>query len=67
MCDSDKILAEFVSGHVYEMHAQINAGKAGETEKLPMLEQLLKYQYLPSQSMPDHDIISECIGHLCVI
>ena len=46
------------------MRAQMNAGKIGETEKLPMLERLLQYQYSPSQSMPDHDIISECIGHL---
>ncbi|KAF8801579.1 cytochrome P450 [Phlegmacium glaucopus] len=64
MCDSDKILAEFVSGRVYEMRAQMTAGKVGETEKLSMLERLLQYQYSPLQSMPDHDIISECIGHL---
>ena len=57
---------KFVSGRVYEMRAQMNAGKAGETEKVSMLERLLQYQYSPSQSMPDHDIISECIGHLWV-
>ena len=55
---------KFVSGRVYEMRAQMNTGKAGETEKIPMLERLLQYQYSPSQAMPDHDIISECIGHL---
>ena len=48
------------------MRAQMNSGKAGETEKIPMLERLLQYKYSPSQSMPDHDIISECIGHLWV-
>ena len=48
------------------MRAQMNAGKAGETEKHPMLERLLQYHYSPSQPMPDHDIISECIGHLWV-
>jgi len=60
----DAFESKFVSGRVYEMRAQMNAGKAGETEKLPMLERLLQYQYSSSQSMPDHDIISECIGHL---
>ncbi|KAJ7754837.1 cytochrome P450 [Mycena metata] len=28
LCDSDKIMAEFVSTRVYEMRAQLNAGKA---------------------------------------
>ncbi|KAJ3506033.1 hypothetical protein NLJ89_g7099 [Agrocybe chaxingu] len=64
LCDSDKILAEFVSGRVYEMRAQMNAGKFGDSEKLSMLQRLLKYRYSPAEQMPDHDIISECIGHL---
>ncbi|KAF8887241.1 cytochrome P450 [Gymnopilus junonius] len=68
MCDSDKILAEaslifFVSGRVYEMRAQMNAGKIGDSEKLPMLQRLLGYCYSPTEQMPDHDVISECIGH----
>ncbi|KAG5349201.1 hypothetical protein C0989_005285 [Termitomyces sp. Mn162] len=37
MCDSDKIMAEFVSGRVYEMRAQMNAGKDSETDKVSML------------------------------
>ncbi|KAF8967495.1 cytochrome P450 [Flammula alnicola] len=64
MCDSDKILAEFVSGRVYEMRAQMNAGKIGDSEKVSLLQRLMKYQYSPTQQMPDHDIISECIGHM---
>ncbi|KAF5321063.1 hypothetical protein D9619_000139 [Psilocybe cf. subviscida] len=64
MCDSDKILAEFVSARVYEMRAQINAGKFGDSEKVFILQRLMKYQYSPTQPMPDHDIISECIGHM---
>ncbi|PPQ92769.1 hypothetical protein CVT25_003878 [Psilocybe cyanescens] len=66
MCDSDKILAEFVSARVYEMRGQVNAGKIGDTEKISMLQRLLGYKYSPTQQMPDHDIISECIGHLYV-
>ncbi|KAF8178037.1 cytochrome P450 [Pholiota molesta] len=64
MCDSDKILAEFVSTRVYEMRAQINAGKCGDSEKLSLLQRLMKYQYSVTQPMPDHDIISESIGHM---
>ncbi|KAH9482159.1 Cytochrome P450 monooxygenase cypX [Psilocybe cubensis] len=63
MCDSDKILAEFVSARVYEMRGQLNAGKLGDSEKTSMLQRLLQYKYTPNQQMPDHDIISECIGH----
>ncbi|GLB34339.1 putative cytochrome P450 [Lyophyllum shimeji] len=65
MCDSDKIMAEFVSGRVYEMRAQMNAGKISESDKVPMLQRLLRYRYSDDgQLMPDHDIISECMGHM---
>ncbi|KAF9035857.1 cytochrome P450 [Panaeolus papilionaceus] len=64
LCDSDKILAEFVSSRVYEMRGQMNAGKIGDSEKQSMLQRLLQYRYSPAQLMPDHDIISECIGHM---
>ncbi|KIM38750.1 hypothetical protein M413DRAFT_75635 [Hebeloma cylindrosporum] len=64
LCDSDKILAEFVSGRVYEMRGQMNAGKFGDSEKVSMLQRLMNYRYAPSEQMPDHDIISECIGHM---
>ncbi|KAF9528062.1 cytochrome P450 [Crepidotus variabilis] len=63
LCDSDKILAEFVSARVYEMRAQVNAGRIGESEKHSMLQRLLEYRYSSEVPMPDHDIISECIGH----
>lgn len=58
---------QFVSERVYEMRGQLNAGKIGETEKLSMLQRLLRYRYSPTEQMPDHDIISECIGHLYVL
>ncbi|KAF9463724.1 cytochrome P450 [Collybia nuda] len=64
MCDSDKIMAEFVSARVYEMRAQMNAGKIGESEKIPMLQRLLQHRYSSTVPMPDHDIISECMGHM---
>jgi hypothetical protein len=49
------------------MRAQINAGKLGESEKVPMLQRLLQYCYVSSnQLMPDHDIISESTGHMYV-
>jgi len=46
------------------MRAQMNAGKIGDSEKLSMLQRLLKYRYSVDEPMPDHDIISENIGHL---
>jgi hypothetical protein len=49
---------------VYEMRAQMNAGRMGETEKHSLLQRLLRYRYSPDVQMPDYDIISECIGHL---
>ncbi|KAF8901790.1 cytochrome P450 [Mucidula mucida] len=65
MCDSDKIMAEFVSERVYQTRAQMNAGKLEETEKVPMLHRLLNYSYSSTKdAMPDSDIISECMGHM---
>ncbi|KAK7453494.1 hypothetical protein VKT23_011771 [Stygiomarasmius scandens] len=65
MCDSDKIMAEFVSERVYQTRTQMNAGKLDEAEKVPMLHRLLQYRYSSTnQLMPDNDIISECMGHL---
>ncbi|KII94544.1 hypothetical protein PLICRDRAFT_47583 [Plicaturopsis crispa FD-325 SS-3] len=64
LCDSDKIMAEFVSARVYEMRAQMNAGKACDEEKIPLLQRLLQFKYSPSTPMPDHHIISENMGHM---
>lgn len=61
------VFGQFVSGRVYETRAQMNAGRLGESEKAPMLQRLLKYRYSSNNElMPDHDIISECMGHLYV-
>lgn len=57
-------LPQFVGTRVYEMRAQLNAGYLGEPEKLPMLRRLLQYKYSPEKAMPDHDIISELMGHM---
>ncbi|KAF5358595.1 hypothetical protein D9758_007733 [Tetrapyrgos nigripes] len=65
MCDSDKIMAEFVSERVYQTRTQMNAGKLHESEKTPMLHRLLQYRYSSTgQVMPDNDTISECMGHM---
>lgn len=58
--------SKFVSTHVYEMRAQMNASRIEESEKSSMLQRLLQYRYTPDVQMPDNDIISECIGHLYV-
>ncbi|KAL0950331.1 hypothetical protein HGRIS_010302 [Hohenbuehelia grisea] len=65
MCDSDKTMAEFVTGRVYDMRAQMASGKHEETEKSPMLQRLLAHRYSSTNSlMPDHDLISESMGHM---
>jgi hypothetical protein len=46
------------------MRAELNAGKLGESEKIPLLRRLLQYKYSSEQAMPDHDIISEMMGHM---
>lgn len=47
------------------MRAQMNAGKIGDSDKIPMLQRLLRYRYSTNNElMPDHDIISECMGHM---
>ncbi|KAK1229348.1 hypothetical protein PQX77_007605 [Marasmius sp. AFHP31] len=66
MCDSDKIMAEFVSERVYQTRAQMNAeGKLDSSEKVPMLHRLLNHRYsTTNENMPDSDIISEHMGHM---
>ena len=48
------------------MRGQMNAGKFGDPEKPSLLQRLMNYWYSPGEQMPDHDIISECIGHMYV-
>lgn len=60
------IVPQFVSTRVYEMRAQMNACKVGDSEKMPMLQRLLQYRYASNELMPDHDIISETMGHMYV-
>ncbi|KAJ7450853.1 cytochrome P450 [Mycena latifolia] len=111
LCDSDKIMAEFVSTRVYEMRAQLNAAKvpvsvpaplivaptpshflsafpsfsrsssrtsspapscssedssfaSDDAEKSFMLHRLLAYKYPSGETMPERDVISECMGHM---
>ncbi|KAJ7021163.1 cytochrome P450 [Mycena alexandri] len=68
LCDSDKIMAEFVSTRVYEMRAQLNAGKdssfSEDTEKSFLLPRLLAYKYPSGETMPESDVISESMGHM---
>lgn len=62
-------LMQFVSARVYEMRAQMNAGKLEEEVEKPkhMLVRLLQHRYNGSDElMPDLDIISEAMGHMFV-
>ncbi|TFY65879.1 hypothetical protein EVG20_g5213 [Dentipellis fragilis] len=65
MCNSDGIMAQFVSARVYETRSQMRDGKMDEHEKVPLLQRLLRYRVGPSDElMSDQDIISEQMGHL---
>ena len=58
---------QFVSARVYEIRAQINAGKLDETEKVTLLQRFLEYCSAGSNDlMHDRDVISEAMGHLFV-
>ena len=46
------------------MRAQMNGDNNGEREKRPMLQRLMEHRYSASEMMPEHDIISEAMGHL---
>ncbi|KAJ4463772.1 cytochrome P450 [Lentinula edodes] len=66
LCDSDRIMAEFVSERVYQARTEINSGRLDESsETTPLLHRLLKHRYSSTgQMMPDSDIISEAMGHM---
>lgn len=42
------------------------AGKMAEAEKLSLLQRMLQHQLPDGRATSDHDIISECMGHLSV-
>ncbi|KZT70257.1 cytochrome P450 [Daedalea quercina L-15889] len=68
VCDSDRIMAQFVAGRLYEMRTNLQAGPVGggtDTEKLPLLQRMLLHRvFATNECMPDKDIISEGMGHL---
>ncbi|KAF8432982.1 cytochrome P450 [Boletus edulis BED1] len=64
ICDSDKTIGEFVGARVYEMRAKEGMGATLDSERITLLQRLLEYKYSPQQQMPDHDIISEMMGHM---
>ncbi|PCH40720.1 cytochrome P450 [Wolfiporia cocos MD-104 SS10] len=68
ICDSDKIMAQFVGGRLYEMRARIQAGPVvgeADTEKISLLQRMLRYRVFTTQEgMTDQDVISEGMGHL---
>ncbi|KDQ63971.1 hypothetical protein JAAARDRAFT_165949 [Jaapia argillacea MUCL 33604] len=65
LCDSDKILADFVTAKVFETSSHITSGKVDDSDKVPLLHRLLRYRVAPSNDlMSERDIISECMGHL---
>ncbi|OCH89992.1 cytochrome P450 [Obba rivulosa] len=67
ICDSDRIMAEFVGSRLYEMRAKIQATVVtGETdEKMCLLQRMIQHRvFATHEGMSDQDIISESMGHL---
>ncbi|EMD40318.1 hypothetical protein CERSUDRAFT_148236 [Gelatoporia subvermispora B] len=67
ICDSDRIMAQFVGDRLYDMRAKIHtASVAGETEdKMCLLQRMIQHRVFGSQEgMSDQNIISEGMGHL---
>ncbi|KAI0311778.1 cytochrome P450 [Amylostereum chailletii] len=60
LCDSDKTMAEFVSGRVYENRAQMS----NDSDKMPLVQRLLRHRMGASNDlMSERNIISEHMGH----
>ncbi|EPT00864.1 hypothetical protein FOMPIDRAFT_47141 [Fomitopsis schrenkii] len=68
ICDSDRIMAQFVAGRLYEVRANLQAGPVGgevDAGKKPLLQRMLLHRvFATNECMPDTDIISEGMGHL---
>lgn len=48
------------------MRAKEGMGGTSDSERITLLQRLLEYKYSSHQQMPDHDIISEMMGHMFV-
>ncbi|KAJ7627322.1 cytochrome P450 [Roridomyces roridus] len=68
LCDSARIMAEFVEGRVNEMRAPMKekepARDGDDSDKSYMLSRLLAYKFPSGEPMREEHVISECMGHL---
>ncbi|KIP03779.1 hypothetical protein PHLGIDRAFT_77016 [Phlebiopsis gigantea 11061_1 CR5-6] len=69
ICNSDKIMAEFVGSRLYEMRASVQAAKLGYAPAMPLIQRLLEHKMASAPGAKDQvgaerDIISEAMGHL---
>lgn len=65
LCDSDRIMAEFVSAGVYETKSQMVSGASEQSDRVTLSQRLLRYYAGSSTATAsDRDIISEHMGHL---
>ncbi|KAI0307004.1 cytochrome P450 [Multifurca ochricompacta] len=65
LCDSDKIMAEFVSARVYETRLQMVSGASEQSDRVALVQRLLRYYSGQStDTASDRDVISEHMGHL---
>ncbi|KAI9513228.1 cytochrome P450 [Russula earlei] len=65
ICDSDKILSEFVSERVYETRLQMVSGATEQSDRITLVQRLLRYYAeASSHTTSDRDVISEHMGHI---
>jgi len=61
------IIVQFVSARVYETRSQMVSGALEASDRITLVQRLLRYYAEPSSdTAPDRDIISEHMGHLYV-
>ncbi|KAK7676146.1 hypothetical protein QCA50_020897 [Cerrena zonata] len=69
ICDSDKTLAEFVGERLYDVRSGLHSGalpsEGLDNEKMPLMHRLLRHRLVSTgELVPDHHVISECMGHM---
>ncbi|KAH9977612.1 cytochrome P450 [Lactifluus volemus] len=65
LCNSDRVMTEFVSARVYETRLHMVSGSSEQSDRIALVHRLIRhYSGSSTDNTSDRDIISEHIGHL---
>ncbi|KAI0254878.1 cytochrome P450 [Lactifluus subvellereus] len=65
LCNSDRVMTEFVSARVYETRLQMVSGSSEQSDRIALVQRLLRHHSGSStDTTSDRDVISEHMGHL---